>query len=636
MGADRSGCSSRFTQEHDLTRPTESPPREWLTRSSRHPRTGLGSIRRRCPSARYRLWELQRIRSIRAGHFHVGMDVLQGDVVVQAVVGGQDVATVRRGNAQTFDRFSANVLRRAGNQRDRGALFGALTIQSRWVSYAYRDQGAFFCQEILQPGHPRPAQRVSPMMIPADVNDGSTASEAIDRTYLYMIVLVASVGGFLFGYDLSLMSGAIIFLEREFALTSLWRGLVMSSAILGCPVGPLAGVWMADAFGRKKTLIVASVLFMVSALGSAWAPNVTQLIIWRFVGGLGVGLASTISPMYIAEVAPARLRGRLVVANQLAIVIGLTMSVLVAYFLSFGGHWRWMFATAALPTVCLMIGLAFMPNSPRWLAAVQRDKEALRVLTKINGRARALRELEDIRSQLGEEKGGFLELGRPGIRLALAIGVALMVFSQINGVNMILLYTPTLFVEAGITDAPDAILNSVYIDVWITVCTVIAFWLTRTFGRRPLLIYGAIGMAVGHFLMFLSYTYQFPPLFTLVAMFVPTGAFTLTLAALSWVVLSEIFPNRVRGKAMSIATCAMFASSFLTATWFPRIMECFKHRLGHPGGTFLIFLGICLTCSLFVWLAIPETKDRTLEDIGRIWLHHDTRARGRAQSPRQT
>jgi len=447
--------------------------------------------------------------------------------------------------------------------------------------------------------------------------------DAAGRTgvcYGYAVALVASVGGFIFGYDLSLMSGAILFLEKEFLLTPAWRGLVMGSAILGCPVGPLLGVWMADAIGRKRTLMVAAVLFMVSSLGCAWAPGVMWLVVWRFVGGLGVGLASTVSPMYIAEVAPARLRGRLVVVNQLAIVVGLTMSVVVAYVLSFGGHWRWMFATQAMPVVCLMVGLVFMPNSPRWLAAVGRAAEALKVLARISGRARAMRELEDIQTELGEEKGGLLELGRPGIRLALAIGITLMVFSQINGVNMILLYTPTLFVEAGVTEAPDAILNSVYIDLWITVCTVTAFWLTRTFGRRPILICGTIGMALGHFLMFLNFTFGLPPWFTLVAMAVPTGAFTLTLAPLSWVVLSEIFPNRVRGKAMSMATCAMFASSYATATWFPRVMEWFKDGFGHPGGTFLIFLGICLACSLFVWLAIPETKDKTLEDISRIWL----------------
>jgi sugar porter (SP) family MFS transporter len=444
--------------------------------------------------------------------------------------------------------------------------------------------------------------------------DGASA------TYLYLVVLVAAVGGFLFGYDLSLISGAIIFLKAEFNLTPFWFGAVAGSAILGCPFGPLAGVWLSDALGRKRTLILSSLLFLVSTIGSALAMGVVDFSIWRFVGGMGVGLASTVSPMYIAEVAPARLRGRLVVVNQLAIVVGLSLSVVVTYLLSFGGHWRWMFATQGIPVFCLIAGLLFVPESPRWLAMVGRHAAALLVLEKINGIAQAERELHEIRDELGVETDGFGELFRPGIRLAVAIGIVLMVFSQINGVNMILLYTPTLFLEAGITCAPDAILNSVYIDGWITLCTILAFWLTRTFSRRSILICGTLGMAVGHLLMFINFTCALPPIFTLVVMLVPTGAFTLTLAPLSWVVLSEIFPNRIRGKAMSLATCAMFASSYMTVNVFPMVLASFKDRFGNPGGTFLIFLSICLMCSLFVWLAVPETKDKSLEEIGEFWL----------------
>jgi sugar porter (SP) family MFS transporter len=308
------------------------------------------------------------------------------------------------------------------------------------------------------------------------------------------------------------------------------------------------------------------------------------------------------------------------VVNQLAIVIGLSLSVVVTYLLSFGGHWRWMFATQGIPVFCLMVGLFLMPESPRWLAMVGKHAMALHVLRRINGKAQAERELKDIRDELGVETGGLGELFRPGIRMAVLIGILLMVFSQINGVNMILLYTPTLFLEAGITSAPDAILNSVYIDGWITLCTVIAFWLIRKCSRRSILIGGTIAMAVGHLLMFINFTYKLPPIFTLAAMLVPTGAFTLTLAPLSWVVLSEIFPNRVRGKAMSLATCAMFASSYVTVNVFPMVLDAFNHHFGNPGGTFLIFLGICLACSLFVWWMVPETKDKTLEEIGKCWL----------------
>jgi MFS family permease len=199
-----------------------------------------------------------------------------------------------------------------------------------------------------------------------------------------------------------------------------------------------------------------------------------------------------------------------------------------------------------------------------------------------------------------------------------------MVFSQINGVNMILLYAPTLFMEAGVTNAPDAILNSVYLTGWITLCTVVAFYLTARFKRRPILICGTLGMAAGHLLMFLRFTYHLPPVVTLAGMFLAAGAFTLTLAPLSWVILSEIFPNRVRGMGMSLATLAMFSASYVTANLFPMVLDRFKVAYGNPGGTFLIFAGICVICSLFVWRILPETKDRTLEDIGRFWLHRDT------------
>lgn len=445
----------------------------------------------------------------------------------------------------------------------------------------------------------------------------------VSRVYLYTIVLVATVGGFLFGYDLSLISGAIIFLKTEFALTPFWYGVVVGSVYPGCFVGPLAGIWLADALGRKRTLLLSAILFMVSTIGCAVAGSMVQFIAWRFVGGMGVGLASAVSPMYIAEVAPARLRGRLVVANQLAIVIGLSLSVFVAYWLSFGGHWRLMFATQGVPVLCLMIGLVFVPESPRWLAFRGQLNEARSVLARINGQAQAEREVSDIQNELRDESGGFAELFIPGVRLALVIGIVLMIFSQLNGVNLILLYTPMLFLKAGITNASDAILNSVYVCSWITLCTLAAFWLIRRFSRRSILIWGTIGMAVGHLLMFLSLTYQLPTAFTLAAMLVPTGAFTLTLAPLSWVVLSEIFPNRVRGKAMSLATCVMFGTKYAIVNLFPIVIESFENQFGHIGHTFLIFAGVCLACSLFVWRSLPETKDKTLEEIGEFWLHKD-------------
>jgi sugar porter (SP) family MFS transporter len=453
-----------------------------------------------------------------------------------------------------------------------------------------------------------------------DAAASAAPDQAASLLYLYMIVLVAAVGGFLFGYEIQLISGAIIFLKEAFSLDPTSEGEVMGSAILGCSFGPIAGLWLADRFGRRRTLIVSSFVFLASAVGCALAGTQTQFIVWRFVSGMAIGLAATVSPMYIAEVAPARLRGRLVLVNQLAIVVGGTLSAVVAYLLADGGHWRWMFASQAVPVFGLMVGLAFVPESPRWLAMVGRTDGALRVLAKINGPAQAEADLNDIRTELGDEQGNFSELFQPGVRVSLLIGILLMVFSQICGATIIHMYAPTMFLESGLTQQADAIQNNIYICLWATLCTAVSFLVVRTFDRRPIIIYGSILMAVGHLLLCLCFMYALPPLVTLAAMMLPSAAFTLTLAPLSWVVLSEIFPNRVRGKAMSLATITMFAASYVAVKEFPPVMDWFIKQYGHPGGAFLIFLGVCLACALFVWRMLPETKDKTLEEIGEFWL----------------
>jgi len=423
------------------------------------------------------------------------------------------------------------------------------------------------------------------------------------------------------------VSGAIIFLQKEWSLTPWGVGIVTGSAILGCPFGALGGVYLADNWGRNKSLMLSAFLFFASGVGTAIPFGLIDFSFWRFVGGLGVGLASTVAPMYIAEISPARLRGRMVVLNQMAIVVGLTLSVYVTYLLSFGGHWQWMFATEALPAVALGVGLLFVPESPRWLAMHKREDEARQILANINGPEQAAVEIGAIKDELREEHGGLRELLAPGVKRALLIGVLIMVLSQVNGVNMILIYAPTLFMEAGITNAPDAILNSVYLTSWITLCTLIAFWLTARFGRRPILIVGILGMGLGQILMFLKFTYALPAIVSLAGMFVATGSFTLSLAPLSWVILSEFFPNRVRGAAMSIATTAMFSASYLTTNFFPVLLDVFKRQFGNPGPTFLLFAGVCISGSIFVWRCLPETKDQSLETIAAHWLRQPKRSK---------
>jgi sugar porter (SP) family MFS transporter len=450
------------------------------------------------------------------------------------------------------------------------------------------------------------------------------------RFRLYMITLVAATGGFLFGYDLSIISGALIFLEEHFQLDSTGTGFAVSSAILGSIAGPLAGMWLNDSIGRRATLWVAAVCFLVSAIGTALPRTFFDFCIWRAVGGIGVGLAAMTSPMYIAEIAPSHLRGRLVTINQLAIVIGINIAVIASYLLSFGGHWRWMFASEVVPIVVLIAGLFFVPHSPRWLASKGRNEEALEVLESINGPEQAARELVDIRDELSEETGSFSELLMPGLRKALLIGVLIMVFSQINGVNMMLLFGPSILQEAGIGDASQSIFFTIFLNLVILASTMVAFWLVDRFGRRSIMIWGVCAMAAGHLIMAANFFFGGSPFVNLLAMFIAAGAFTLSLAPLSWVIVSEIFPNQVRAKALSITCVMLYLSSFLCAQFFPMITGAFQAHSGHPGGAYLLFAGICGACVLFCWKFLPETKGLTLEDIGRFWLHHH--AKGEAVS----
>jgi len=441
--------------------------------------------------------------------------------------------------------------------------------------------------------------------------------------YVYLVSLVAAIGGFLFGFDLSIISGAIIFLEDVFKLDANMKGFAVSSAVLGCIMGPAIGLWLADSMGRRPTLIIASVFFMVSAIGSALAIGVYDFAFWRAVGGIGVGLAMMVSPMYIAEISPPKLRGILITVNQLSVVIGINLSVIVSYFLSFGGHWRWMFASEAIPIFLLIVGLCFVPRSPRWLAAKNRKDEALSVLTKINGKKQAEKVLSEINAELLEETGSFRELLLPGVRMAVIIGSIIMIFSQINGVNMMLLYAPSILMDAGIGSGSDAIYGTIFINLLILVCTIITFWVVKHFGRRKILIVGVTGMAIGHIILSLSFIYELKTIYKLLALFIGTGSFTLSLAPLSWVIVSEIFPNRVRAKGMATVCFFLFLSSYICVWVFPVLLGAFETMFGNRGGAYFIFAGICFACVIFVYKMMPETKDLTLEDIGAFWLGHN-------------
>jgi SP family arabinose:H+ symporter-like MFS transporter len=445
-------------------------------------------------------------------------------------------------------------------------------------------------------------------------------NQKMNMVYIIKIALVASIGGFLFGYDLVVIAGALPYLEEHFKLSASMKGFAVSSAILGAIAGPLLGLWFSEKIGRRKTMMTAAILFMVSAIGSAFAITIWDFSFWRFLGGMGIGLAMISSPIYIAELSPPHLRGPLVNINQLANVIGITLSVIVSYYFSFqDSGWRWMFGMAAFPIVILIAGLFFVPESPRWLAAHGRLSESLRILVKINGKEKADRELEEIRNELKLETGKFSELVKPGTKTALIIGILVMIYSQINGVNMMLLYGPTILLDAGMKIGSSAILASLPIYVFIFVCTIVAFSLIKKFSRRGLLITSISFMAVGHLVMAIILFQEWPAVYTLIPMLIGTGSFTLGFAPLSWIIVSEIFPNKIRSKALALVCFFLFASSFATAQFFPLLTEGFSVKYGNSGRVYLIFMAICISAALFSWKMVPETKGLSLEKISGFW-----------------
>jgi SP family arabinose:H+ symporter-like MFS transporter len=439
------------------------------------------------------------------------------------------------------------------------------------------------------------------------------------KSFVYLISLVACVGGFLFGYDINIISGAVIFMEKEFNLTTTQLALVMSTAQIGCVLGALMGGKLCDMFGRKKTLIVAAALFGLTTIFTALAGDLTMFNIFRFIGGLGIGLASIVSPMYIAEIAPSKIRGRLVTMNQFAICIGLLSSNIVAYFMSFELGWRWMFASQGVPVVFLVMGLFVIPESPRWLAKKNRRDDALDVLTKINGAANAEPELKEIEKTIHEESGKLSELFQKGIRMALIIAVCLAFFQQWSGAQPLLLYAPMIFQKAGFTQASDAILQSTILAAWLVLCTTFAFFLVERFGRRQLLIGGALTMMIGMICTSLIFYLQLNPILLLLMMFISIGAYSVSLAPLTWLIMAEIFPNRLRGVAMSIASVVLWVSTVMVNQAFPFLSEISVSIFGSEFGIFIIYAVSCLATALFVWRYLPETRGKSLEQISAYW-----------------
>ena len=460
-------------------------------------------------------------------------------------------------------------------------------------------------------------------------------AESLDNSgslvYLILVCCVAALGGLLFGYDTAVISGAIGFLQTHFTLDAAWTGWTASCALVGCVIGVVLAGILSDRFGRKKVLIISAVLFLISAVGTALPRTLNEFIIFRIIGGIGVGAASMTSPMYIAEISPARIRGRMVSVNQLAIVSGILIVYFVNFYIAEYGAdiseswnvkigWRWMFGSESLPAVLLLLLLFFVPESPRWLVKQNREKEAADVLSKVEGAEYAKNEILAIKDVISLETGSIKQLFQPGLRIVLVIGVVLAVLQQVTGINVFLYYAPEIFKKLG-SQTNTALLETIVVGSVNMLFTLVAIWTVDKLGRKPLMIVGSVGMGVSLFVMGLVAYYQKTELWVLVLVLGYIASFALSVGPVTWVIMSEIFPTRIRGRAMAIATFCLWGANYIVSQTFPMMNENkWLVEKFHHGFPFWVYCSLCVVLAVFVWLFVPETKGKSLEEIEKWWI----------------
>ena len=435
--------------------------------------------------------------------------------------------------------------------------------------------------------------------------------------YVLSITLVAAIGGLIFGFDTAIVAGATRYMKEQFALDSLQEGWAVAVVLIGCMFGAgLAGP-VSDRIGRRRFMRISAVLFLVSAVGCALPRTIAEFVAFRFVGGLGIGSAAVLSPLYIAEIAPARVRGALVSVNQLAIVTGILLAYFVNWLFAGAGpdNWRFMYGMGAVPSVLFFLLLLRVPESPRWLVKNGREEEAAAVLTRADSAAAAAAGLREIRDTLALEEGSLRELFRPAFRRPLLLAVVLAVFQQITGINAILYYAPRIFEGAGF-ERMSAIGQSTIVGLVNMLFTVVAIVLADRVGRRPLLLVATAGMGLSLALLGAAFRLPgLPPSALLLVILLYIAFFASAMGPLVWVVMAEIFPIKVRGAAMGLATLALWLADFAVTLTFPVISDRF-----HPSTAFWLYAAMCAADLLFMWRFLPETKGKTLEEIERRWL----------------
>ena len=434
--------------------------------------------------------------------------------------------------------------------------------------------------------------------------------------YVLKISLIAAMGGVMFGFDLGVITGVIPFIQKQFQLTGFALGWVVAIFELGAVAGTFIAGWLAEKSGRKKALLYSAFSFLITTIGIAIAGSAYDLSAWRFLQGVGVGAVSVLSPMYIAEIAPSNIRGKLVSVNQLSIIIGFMLSTVCCYY--FGDpenleSWRWMFGSAMLPAIVFFLALFLIPESPRWLVKAQRKEQAEKVLQKIGDEKYVLIELNEINDSLVStlHQGSYRDLFKKTLLPVVFIGFGLAILQQLSGANNVTAYLQVIFEKANIS-IKDGLLNAIFIGLVFFVFTLLAILLVEKMGRKKILLTGTSLMAL--FLFLLAWSFNSPVVngrlvFVFILAFIATYAFSL--APVTWVLLSEIFPNYIRSKALSLASCVLWLATFLVVLISPYLLKL------SPVINFLIFGILNVIGIFFVWRYVPETKGKSLEEIER-------------------
>lgn len=451
--------------------------------------------------------------------------------------------------------------------------------------------------------------------------------------YLVSLAFIASLGGFLFGYDTAVISGTLLFVRNQFGLHAGLEGWYVGSALIGSMIGVGFAGWLSDEYGRKMTLLLSGSLFSISAIGCAVASGFSDLTIYRLIGGLGVGIASMLSPLYISEISPPKIRGRLVALYQLSITFGILCSYLINAWLlqasSTPGFehsgilglifkeevWRAMLGMETIPALSFFMLIFFIPKSPRWLVVKGDNEKAMVILSKFVGEEEASIEMKEIREAVALEKGSWRMILEPGIKLAVLIGVALALLQQYTGIDSIIYYGPRVMEKAGF-GIGEALGGQVFIGVINVVFTLLAVWKIDQFGRKPILIGGTLGMFISLIAIGLLFAMGKAEGFLLISfIMVFIACFAFSLGPVVWVLLSEIYPTKIRGRAMSVATMAAWIGMTTIGFVIPVLLD----SIG-PAFTYWIFALFCLPTIYIGWKLVPETKGKTLEEIEKYWM----------------